>query len=291
METGKTKTGVFGKIVRTASAVFPENYLLQTSRYQICSDKIPRAFDGFRIVQLSDLHGCSFGRENIRLITRIDREKPDVVVMTGDIADRQTKDYAAIFRFVKTLCGKCPVYFAYGNHEQELLSSRREAFQDGMHAQGVQILSNDAAELERGGEKIRLCGVRIPLRYYRWNSRKKRRPVLSAEEMELLLGACGPEYTVLLAHNPLCFEAYAAWDADLTLSGHVHGGMIRLPHFGGLLSPERNFFPRYSGGLYRLGEQCMVVSRGLGRGARINNRPEILVLTLRRDPNGHGNTP
>lgn len=91
------------------------------------------------------------------------------------------------------------------------------------------------------------------------------------------------QYGVLLAHNPLCFDSYAKWGADLTLCGHVHGGMIRLPFAGGLLSPEREFFPKYSAGIYEHSGKKMIVSRGLGSGTfgiRILNRPEIVVITL-----------
>lgn len=292
MKTYQEKRGVIGGAVRAVSTVFPENYLLRTSRYRIVSGKIPAAFDGFRIVQISDLHGCRFGKENRRLLAKIDAEKPDLVVMTGDIADRRTKDYEPIYRFAKTLCGEYPVYFVYGNHEQELSCLKRRTFLDGLRGQGVRILDNETERLKRGGEAVALCGTRIPLRYYRWNRHGKSRPALCAEEMERLLGECGPEYTILLAHNPLFFEAYAFWGADLTLSGHIHGGMICLPHFGGLLSPERSFFPRYSAGLFRIGERCMAVSRGLGRGPRVNNRPEIVSLILCRTPSrGNEGTP
>ena len=279
-------------IKRAVYTLFPENHMLRTSHLRIVSEKLPAAFDGFRIIQVSDLHGCRFGKENRRLLGKIDGEKPDLIVLTGDLADRKTGDYAPIFRFAETLCGKYPAYFISGNHEQGLTGSRRTEFLGGLRAQGVRILDNKAEKLERGGETVSLRGLRIPLRYYRWNTREKCRSEFSAKEMEHLVGTCGPEYTILLAHNPLFFETYAAWGADLTLSGHIHGGMICLPHFGGLFSPERSFFPRYSAGLYYIEERCMAVSRGLGKGPRINNPPEIVSLTLCRAPlHGSGSNP
>lgn len=282
MRTYQEKRGVMSAIFRLAAVLFPENYLLCTSHEKAVSPKIPAAFDGFRIVQVSDLHGCRFGKENLRLLEKIAGEKPDLLVLTGDIADRKTRDYEPIFRFVKTLCNEYPVVYISGNHEQEMPGSRRRILQGGLRAQGVRILDNKMEKLKRNGETVILCGVRVPLRFYRWNSRGKRRPEFAVKDMERLVGVCGPEYTVLLAHNPLFFETYAAWGADLTFSGHVHGGMIRLPRFGGLLSPERSFFPRYSAGMYFIGKRCMAVSRGLGRGPRVNNPPEIVSLTLCR---------
>ena len=273
---------VLKRIVNAVSILFPENYRLGTTRVCVASPRLPAAFDGFRIVQISDLHGCRFGAENCRLLAAVAEEKPDLIALTGDIADRETRDYEMIFRFAKALCGQSPVCFAYGNHEQELLPSRRKEFLAGLRKAGVRILDNGSVRLERGGEAIALFGVRVPLRYYRWNSRRRRRPEVSEDLLGRLLGPRGPEYTILLAHNPLYFEAYAAWGADLTLSGHVHGGMLRLPRLGGLLSPERSFFPRYSAGLYRLGGRSMEVSRGLGRGPRVNNPPEVVSITLCR---------
>ncbi len=256
--------------------------MLRTSRLCVVSKQLPAAFNGFRIVQISDLHGCRFGKENRRLLEKVAAEKPDLVALTGDVVDRRMKDYSPVFRLAGTLCGKYPVYCILGNHEQELAGSRRREFISGMRAQGVRLLDNEFEKLERGGEAVALGGLRVPLRYYRWNGRGRSRPAFSGEEMERLLGVRGPEYTVLLAHNPLFFETYAAWGADLTLCGHIHGGMIRLPRLGGLLSPERNFFPRYSAGLYRIGEQSMAVSRGLAKGPRVNNPPELVSVELCR---------
>ena len=279
-------------IKQAVYSVFPENHMLRTSQIKIVTGRLPAAFDGFRIVQIADLHGCRFGKENRRLLETVDAEKPDLVVLTGDTVDRKLKDYSPIFRFTKALCGKYPVLCILGNHEQELCGSRRREFVRGLCAQGVRLLDNGVEKLERGGESITLYGVRVPLRFYRWNRHGRRRPEFAKKEMERLLGTCGSEYSILLAHNPLFFESYAAWGADLTLCGHIHGGMIRLPRLGGLLSPERNFFPRYSAGLYRIGEHSMAVSCGLSKGPRINNPPEIVSLTLCREPAcGNGSNP
>lgn len=288
MKMRKAKAGFFGKAVKTVSNVFPENHFLQLSQYRIESEKIPQPFDGYRILQLSDLHGCSFGRNNCRLIEKIDSAAPDAVVMTGDMADRQTKNYKGVFSLSKTLCSRYPVYFVMGNHEQELLGDRRKAFLEGMRAQGIQILDNRSVCLERGAARVSLCGIRIPMKYYRACGRGKHRPELTAENVRRLLGNCESKgFSILLAHNPFYFDAYAGWGADLTLCGHVHGGMVRLPGRGGLLSPERKFFPQYSEGIYESKSypgRKMLVSRGLGSGARILNIPEIVVLTLIHSP-------
>ena len=278
----RKKAHLLGRLMRAAAVVFPENYFPERTEYRVESEKIPEAFDGFRLVQLSDLHGCTSPRNVRRLLGLIHGAAPDAVLLTGDMADRQDRDYTALFGLFRTLCARYPVFFVSGNHEQELTGARRRMFYQGMAEQGVRILDSASTEITRNGEKLRLYGLRLPLRYYR---RRDRRPKLNAEKIRGFLGPCGGDaYPVLLAHTPFPFEAYAQWGAELTLSGHVHGGMIRLPHFGGLLSPERRFFPRYSGGMYEsetaVGRK-MIVSRGLSKGARLGNRPEVAVVTLR----------
>jgi len=278
----RKKAHLLGRLMRAAAVVFPENYFPERTEYRVESEKIPEAFNGFRLVQLSDLHGCTSARNVSRLLELIHGAAPDAVLMTGDMADRLDRDYTALFGLFRTLCERYPVFFVSGNHEQELTGSRRRTFYQGIAKQGVRILDSASAEISRNGGKLCLYGLRLPLRYYR---RGGRHLVLNAEKIREFLGPCGRDvYAVLLAHNPFFFGAYAQWGADLTLSGHVHGGIIRLPHFGGLLSPERRFFPRYSGGMYEsetVGRRKMIVSRGLGKGARLGNRPEVAVVTLR----------
>lgn len=267
----------FRKLARAASAAFPENYFLQTAHYCIASEKIPAGFDGLRIVHLSDLHGCSFGRGNSRLLRRIRLSEPDLVVMTGDMADGLTRDFGPVFRFSESLCRDRPVYFVSGNHEEQLRAARRNEFLEGLRSAGAHILDNASAPLARGGAVIRLCGLRLPARYYRADH-----SALTVEGVRRRIGRKEEgEYTILLTHNPFFFPVYAAWGADLTLCGHVHGGMVRLPWIGGLLSPERSFFPKYSAGDYRIGSRDMIVSRGLAAGPRIGNIPEVVEVTLR----------
>lgn len=277
---------VLKRILYAGAALCPENAALSVSHYEIAAEKIPAAFDGFRIVQLSDLHGRLFGKDGRRLLAKIKAQRPDMIAVTGDFADEKTENFAPLLHFAASLRAICPVCFVSGNHEQKLPPPLRRSFLNGLREQGVEILDNTSVHLERNGQTVDLRGVRVPLRYYRWRGKGNRRIAFSEKEMERLAGFCGPSYTVLLAHNPLFFEAYAAWGADLSLCGHVHGGLFRLPGLGGLLSPERKFFPRYSAGIYRIGDRVMEVSRGLGKYPRVNNLPEIVSLTLRSAP-GH----
>ena len=126
---------------------------------------------------------------------------------------------------------------------------------------------------------VRFAGLALPSAYFRGEGRHgyRTKRICTAETLRQYLGTC-EENTVLLAHDPLCFPAYAEWGAGLTLSGHVHGGIVRIPGIGGLLSPERKFFPKYDKGKFRRGDSEMIVSGGLGK-LRLFNPPEICLLT------------
>lgn len=269
------------RVFRSIAPLCPENAMLRTSEYIVSSAKIPASFDGFRIAQLSDLHGNPSPKCVQKFVQRINDFKPDAIVITGDFADEWIQDFHSLFRLAETLCKKCTVYFAYGNHEQKLSTKNRRFFIRGLRERGVHVLNNRSEKQERNGENITFCGIRVPLRFYRWKNWDSRKPaVFTKKQMENLVGQHDASFTVLLAHNPLFFDTYAEWGAELTLSGHVHGGMVRIPHFGGLLSPERKFFPQYSAGLYRMENKQLIVSTGLGKYPRLNNPPELVLITL-----------
>jgi predicted MPP superfamily phosphohydrolase len=282
-DTSHGEKGFVKHVFHAVAPLSPENVLLRTSKYTIASEKIPTSFDGFRIAQISDLHGNASQKSIHRLMREIRNFKPDAVVITGDFVDEWIQDFAPLFRFIDILCEECPVYFAYGNHEQELPGKMRRSFLKGLQKRGVHVLDNASEQLKRNGESLTFCGIRVPLRFYRWKTRGLRKPTaFTKQQMESLVGQHDKaSFTVLLAHNPLFFETYAEWGAELTLSGHVHGGMVRLPYFGGLLSPERKFFPKYSAGLYNIKNKQLIVSTGLGKYPRLNNPPELVLITLR----------
>jgi predicted MPP superfamily phosphohydrolase len=135
---------------------------------------------------------------------------------------------------------------------------------------------------------IRLTGLDLPPAYYK----KRRITPLDAMTIEELAGAAErPYFNVLLAHSPEYFEAYARWGADLTLSGHFHGGIIRLPFIGGVISPYLRLFPKYDKGLYHSynNESCMVLTAGLGTHTvpRVNNPPELVLITFEHCEEGN----
>lgn len=255
--------------------------VIQTSRFNLESSKIPKSFDGYKIVHISDLHSKEFGKDNKPLIEKITQEKPDIVVLTGDMVSANETDYTVFFSLVSELTQKYKVYFIPGNHEQALNPKEKSEIITYLEDRGVDVLDNEVAIIKSGDEEINLYGLWYSNKYYSENDEY----ILDEELISELIGNADTDsYNILLSHNPRYFLTYVQWGADLTLSGHVHGGMVRIPFVGAVFSPDEGFFPKYDAGLYtEESGKSIVVSRGLGsgsRGFRLFNRPDLVVITL-----------
>lgn len=248
------------------------NTTLQVNQIPLESELLPSSFDGFRIAQVSDLHNTMFGDHNEKLLTMLRESAPDIIVITGDLIDSRRTDVDIALNFAEQAVEIAPVYYVTGNHESRV-SEDYARLEDGMTEAGVCVLHEDAVILERNGQQIRIAGIDDP---YFYDSRE--------DHLEALSALCEDEvYTVLLSHRPEYFDSYAEAGAELTLSGHAHGGQFRLPLIGGLVAPDQGFFPKYDAGAYTSGESTMIVSRGLGNSIfpfRFNNRPEIVLIEL-----------
>ena len=241
------------------------NRAVTVSAYSVALPNLPAGFDGFRIAQVSDLHNEEFGPGNARLLEKLREAVPDIIVLTGDLADSSHTDLDVAVSFAQAAVEIAPTYFVTGNHEAGLADYA--ALRDSLLAAGVTVLENQAVTLTREADRAILYGLRDPAFG----------PSPALPETE--------EFLILLAHRPEYFKRYAAQGADLVLSGHAHGGQVRLPFLGGLVAPGQGFFPKYDFGLYRESEAVMVVSRGLGNSIiplRINNPPELVIVTLKR---------
>lgn len=255
---------------------------IQTTHTEVAVNGLPRGFEGFRIVHLSDLHGHEYGEDSGELLEKVRRQEPEIIVITGDLIDRESQ-MSMVPALAKGLAAIAPTYYVTGNHEWSVeWSGSKRAVQTlkGLLIEcGVTVLSNEYVVLERSGSRIVLAGVDDP------NGRadQKTPEALYGEIAEEVPGLC----TLLLAHRNDAIERYAAAGYDLVLSGHAHGGIIRLPFTDGLLSPARTFFPTWTSGVYTVGDATLFVSRGLGNntipisGFRLFNRPELAVLELK----------
>ncbi len=263
-----------------------ENRRLTVTEYRICSEKLPPVFDGFRIVQLTDLHNAAFGEHNRRLLCRVEAAKPDVILITGDMfVCRSDGDVEIAAQTVNALAQIAPVYYSLGNHElrtvlyPEQYGDMWKHFRKRITAD-VSFLQDQKTKLVKENACICLYGLNLTPELYR---RFQKTP-MPPGYLESLFGICDPGlYHIFMAHNPDYFEDYAAWGADLTFSGHIHGGMVRLPFLGGVISPMVHFFPKYDRGLFEHAGRYMILSGGLGNHSikfRINNLPEIVSVTL-----------
>ena len=227
-----------------------EQHLLLVRCKDITLPHLPPAFAGTTLLQITDLHHREMGKNNCRIVQKAAKFRPDHIVLTGDLISRDMRDFQGIASFLTALSKISPVWICLGNHELDL---------------PPEIL-----------EQLRqyLAGADLAYGIYRDENRGFRHlQSYTAADLENDLGhrrGC----TVLLAHNPLLLDSYAGWGADLVLCGHVHGGLVRLPFLGGVLSPERKFFPKYDKGLYEKDGTKMYVSGGIGK-PRLWNPPEI----------------
>jgi len=248
-------------------------FSLDTAEYTVTSPAIPAAFDGFRIVQLSDLHLTLFGEDNSRLISAVEEARPDIIVITGDMVDTADGWQDYVGPLAEALTAIAPVYYVSGNHEWAA-GSARELFAF-LEERGVTVFRNEYELIELGGEAIVLAGADDP--NGPWD-------MMKPHELKAEIDGSHPGlYTVLLAHRNTELDTYSAAGFDLTLCGHAHGGIVRLPFTDGLINTEREWFPTHTSGLYELDGMSAIVSRGLGNGIpvpRFLNRPHIPVAVL-----------
>lgn len=244
---------------------------LQPTRTVVSCPNLPEAFDGFRVVQLSDLHGRQFGQDNRMLLRDIENMQPDIIAVTGDFLD-EDREIPQSLVLLCELCAIAPTFFVTGNHEWSLTDV--QGFFADVRATGATILENQGLLLEKNGQSILLGGVHDPCGF-----RDQPDPWTVGRSLRR---AVGPDtFFLLLAHRNETADFWAGTQADLVLAGHAHGGLVRLPYLGGLV--PRHGQRGHDAGLYQSETTQLYVSRGLGgRGLRLFNRPELALLVLRK---------
>lgn len=255
-----------------------QNRHLETTYYTYKAEHLDAEFDGYRIVQISDLHNAKFGKDNQKLVDRIRECEPDMIVLTGDIVDSNHTNVDRAVQFVDEIVKICPVYYVTGNHEYWLEKSEYDELIDGLIGAGVVILDDQVVEISRGDAKFRLVGLDDKsLADGTLGTLLNNAQNVAHEDSEK------KEFTVVLAHEPQYLARYASTGVDLVLSGHAHGGQFRLPFVGGIVAPDQGFLPEYTAGEYYMNGTEMIVSRGLGNSVipvRLFNYPEIVCVEL-----------
>ena len=272
MAYGKTMKWMIGGAALAGTAVLTAALWqgLTLRRYALHTDKLSAPV---RLLLLTDLHSTFYGRAQRGLLSAIQAQTPDAVLLAGDMADDSRGD-AGVDALMSALGGACPCCYVSGNHE--VRTGCLEALKRRFRSWGITVLEGSGTLLATPGGTLRICGVDDPSAFAGesgWLEQFRACQALTGDS----------RYTVLLSHRPERTECYRDSGFDLVVSGHAHGGQVRLPGMiNGLFAPHQGAFPDYAGGLYALGSTTLVVSRGLCRNLlpRVFNPPELVALDL-----------
>jgi predicted MPP superfamily phosphohydrolase len=261
---------------------------LTVREYTIVSEKISSG--SVRIVQISDLHSHIYGEDQQPLIDLINAQKPDIIALTGDILDDEEPDDGTI-KLLNGIQNTAPIYYVSGNHEY--WSDRYDDIETLIKSYGITVLENEWVEINVDGVALCLCGVDDPMLFEYTDDpaylelsggSENERDNMRALLKDRFFALDDSTYNVLLAHRPELIDLYLQYNFDLILSGHTHGGQIRIPPINGLFAPNQGFFPEYAGGRYDFDdEKTLVVSRGLSFNQyipRVFNPPEVVVVDI-----------
>ena len=244
---------------------------------KIVNNNIPVDFNNYKIVQISDFHNNQSNTLTNDLIKEIEKQKPNIIVVTGDFIDSNKTNVEVAMNFIKKINAVAPIYYVSGNHEASVKSYTK--IKEQLAENKVVILENKKEELKINESSINLIGIDDP--------RMAHESFISDSEIVKVeldnTKYNGDKYNILLSHRPELFDTYVEKKIDLILTGHAHGGQIRIPFIGGIIAPNQGFFPKYTSGVIEKNKTTMVVSRGIGNSIiplRINNRPELVVITL-----------
>ncbi|MEJ9111179.1 metallophosphoesterase [Bacillus paramobilis] len=276
----KTKRIILFIVTLISMSIFSyvQNNVISITKVNIKSTKIPSSFKGFKILQMSDLHNKKFGENQETLIQKVKGENPNIIVITGDLIDSKSYDAEVSLELIQELVKEYPVYFVTGNHEK--WSGKYNDLEKELKKHHVTVLRNEHVTIQKEEQKINLLGIDDP-EFVTGN--RDEGNVVNYEISKAKFEMNPDTYNVLLSHRPEFLAEYANEKIDLVLSGHAHGGQVRLPFIGGIVAPNQGLLPTYTAGLNEKQNTSMVVSRGLGNSIipqRIFNRPELVVVQL-----------
>ncbi len=267
------KTALTAAILGAVGWIVWDNLRLTVTRYDVALDTLPTEFDGFTIAQVSDLHDQRFGREQSGLISAIREASPDMIAVTGDLF--HTEKRGSAYSFLEQAAKLAPCFYVSGNHEQRF-ADYFSAIKPRLEELGAIVLDDEKAAITRGGASITITGLADP------TFERTVPPKLLTDRKLSRLESEG--CVILLSHRPELFHVYARHNVSLVLTGHAHGGQVRIPFTRrGLYAVHQGWFPKYTEGIFTENYTNMVVSRGLGNSTyypKINNPPELVVIRL-----------
>jgi uncharacterized protein len=275
MKKGKksyyVKLSIIGlMIIFLLISLFLGNNWIQVNNIVLSLNNLPSDFVDYKILQISDLHNKEFGKNNKTLVQKIQSINPDVIFITGDLIDYKKSNLNIALNFVSQINSIAPIYYVSGNHEW--WSGKANELENKLKNINVISLDNTSIKLTKNDSELTLIGITDPAGFPNREDFFKTLTELREDN-----------FTILLSHRAENFEHYVN-NYNLVFSGHAHGGQVRIPFIGGLVSPNQGFFPEFTSGVYEKDETKMVVSRGLGNSIiplRIFNRPELVVVEFK----------
>lgn len=266
-------------IIGLAAFLGWQNNSISITEILFKNDRVSEAFDGYKILQISDLHNKEFGSNQNRILSKIEKINPDSIVITGDLVDSNNTDIDTAMDLINGAITIAHVYYVSGNHEA--WSGSYNDLKSRLESAGVVVLDNQKTEIFSDRDSIDLIGLSDPS--FIGSDSVENDGNAQTERLLTALVEENTNFKILLSHRPELFNLYSKSNLDLIFSGHAHGGQFRLPFIGGLVAPDQGFFPELTEGIHTKNNTSMIISRGLGNSVipiRIFNRPELIVVTL-----------
>ncbi|MEG0229473.1 MAG: metallophosphoesterase [Oscillospiraceae bacterium] len=254
-----------------------QNNDIKTTAYTYINNQIPRSFENYKILQISDLHNKKFGNNQEYLSKIIKQQSPDIIVITGDLIDKRQPDTQPIKSLLISLENQYPIYYVTGNHEN--ISSKSEELYKILKSHNVNILNNDVVKINKDTQSIYIMGLEDISFYSHDNISVENKLDNNIKSLKAQIDG----FYFALSHRPEQMECYKKNEIPLIFTGHAHGGQVRFPFIGGLIAPNQGLFPKYDSGLFFEDNTTMILSRGLGNSLfpfRVFNQPEIVTVTL-----------
>lgn len=274
----KKRTAIAVLAIGLGLWMIKENKQVRITEYEVMSSKIPVSASGFTIVHISDFHNTLIGDNNRGLVEKIKDCQPDIIAVTGDLIDSRNTKVDVAISFIDALKEIAPLFYVSGNHESRV--PEYAFLEKKLSEMGITVLNNSDIVIGAADGSIRLFGVQDPSFGKKISGETEERVM---EKQLKSLPVMDEKYSVLLSHRPELYKLYTMHSYDLVLSGHAHGGQIRIPFLGGVIAPNQGFFPKFTSGMHRKDKTSMVISRGIGNSIfplRVNNPPEIVVIKL-----------
>lgn len=262
-------------ILASSTYFFFENSTLEKTTYEILNDKVNSEL---KIAQISDFHNTKLNRLKEKIINELKSENPDVIMITGDIIDSRREDIDVSLNFIKKIKDIAPIYYVNGNHEIRI--NNYDELKEGLISNEVNVLENKASIFNKDDTTINIIGINDPS--YVHDNYIDDKVIVNKVLDDITYDS--NLYTILLSHRPELFDTYKEKNIDLVLTGHAHGGQIRLFNKG-LVAPNQGLFPKYTSGIFLCNNTSMITSRGIGNSVlpfRINNNPELVIIKIKK---------